>query len=224
MSRFLSTLALDARIQFRNGFYAASAFVAVCSIALLSQLSEESATALLPPLLLEAVLTNTFYFVAGLLLLERTEGTLVVQRATPLRDHEYLASKVITLAGLSLVECLSISAFVTGIGPHLFTQALAIMVASALLGLTGIVVVVRYESINQFLLPSVLYTTLLSLPILGYFGAGESVWYLPHPLQGPIELLQGTPRSMVYATLYPLLWLIPLYLASRRGLRQACVT
>jgi fluoroquinolone transport system permease protein len=222
VTRFLSTLALDARLQFRGGFYAASAFVAVCLIVLLSGFSAENAAVLLPPLLLGAVMTNTFYFVAGLVLLERTEGTLIVQRATPLRDYEYLASKILTLSALTLAECLSISGFAVGFGAQLFGQALGILLASALLGLTGIIVVVWYESINQFLFPSVLYTLLLSLPVLGYFEVGPRAWYLPHPLQGPMELLQGTPSSLAYATFYPLLWLIPLCRSARRALPQAC--
>ena len=37
MTRLLSTLLWDARLQFRNGFYYASAFVAVVFIVLLSQ-------------------------------------------------------------------------------------------------------------------------------------------------------------------------------------------
>jgi fluoroquinolone transport system permease protein len=225
VSRLLSTLALDARIQLRSGLYVASAFVAVCSALFLSWLGPRNAEALLPPFLLEAVLINTFYFMAGLLLLERTEGTLVAQRTTPLRDGEYLVSKIMTLSALSLVECLSISTVVAGFGPHLLEQSLGIVLASAFLGLSGVAVAARYDSINRFLLPSALYTFVLSLPILGYFGVGDWAWYLPHPLRGPMDLLQAqtrhTPSVLIYATFYPLLWMIPLYRWSRRELRRA---
>jgi hypothetical protein len=38
-----------------------------------------------------------------------------------------------------------------------------------------------------------------------------------------MELLQATPHSLLYATVYPLLWLFPVYRWSRRALRRACV-
>ena len=47
---------------------------------------------------------TTVFLVGVLLLLERTEGTLDVVLVSPLRPGEYLASKLITLTGLALVE------------------------------------------------------------------------------------------------------------------------
>ena len=63
-------------------------------------------------------------------------------------------------------------------------------------------------------MPSVLYTAVLSLPILGYFGVGAREWYLPHPIQGPLELLRietsSTSDGLAYAIGYPLLWIVPM--------------
>jgi fluoroquinolone transport system permease protein len=162
--------------------------------------------------------------VSALLLLERGEGTLVAQGVTPLRDDEYLASKLLTLAALSLVEGVVIAAALVGLDPRLILMALGITLAAALLCIAGVGLVVRYESINEFIMPSVLYTFLLSLPVLGYFGLGTQAWYLPHPIQGPIELMQiqtpFTPGRLAYAIGCPLIWMVPAYLWSRRALRR----
>jgi fluoroquinolone transport system permease protein len=223
MTRLAATLRTDVRVQVRNGFYLATALVVACSILLLRWLPADAAASLLPVALLENVVINTFYFVSALLLLDRGEGTFAAQSVTPLRADEYLASKLLTLTALSLVEGLLIAAAVRGFDGQLVATALGIALAAAILCLAGVALVVRYNAINEFIMPSVLYTFLLSLPVLGYFGVGARVWYLPHPLQGPLELMQvpapHTPGGLAYAILCPALWIVPAYLWSRRALR-----
>ena len=224
MTRLAATLQTDVRVQLRNGFYLATAFVVVCSIAPLRWLPNDVAALLLPVVLLENILINTFYFVSALLLLERGEGTLAAQSVTPLRNDEYLASKVITLTALSLVESLLIATAVTGLDPRLVMMSIGIALAATIFCLSGVALIVHYESINEFIMPSVLYTAVLSLPILGYFGVGSREWYLLHPIQGSLELMQMQtqymPVRLAYAIGYPLLWLIPIALWSRRALRR----
>jgi fluoroquinolone transport system permease protein len=224
MTRLAATLQTDVRVQLRNGFYLATAFVVGCSIALLRLLPNDVAALLLPVVLLENTVINTFYFASALLLLERGEGTLAAQSVTPLRSDEYLASKVMTLTALSLLESLLIATAGTGLDGRLLVLSLGIALAAALFCLSGIALIVHYESINEFIMPSVLYTAVLSLPILGYVGVGAREWYLPHPIQGSLELMQMqtpyTPARLAYAIGYPLLWLVPLSLWSRRALRR----
>ena len=224
MTRLAATLQTDMRVQLRNGFYLATAFVVVCSIALLRWLPNDVAALLLPVVLLENILINTFYFVSALLLLERGEGTLAAQSVTPLRADEYLASKVTTLTALSLVESLLIATAVTGLDRRLLMMSIGIALAATLFSLSGVALIVHYESINEFIMPSVLYTAVLSLPILGYFGVGAREWYLLHPIQGSLELMNMQtpymPTRLAYAIGYPLLCLIPIALWSRRALRR----
>jgi fluoroquinolone transport system permease protein len=224
MTRVAATLATDVRLQFRNGFYFATALVVVASILLLRSLPAEATRLILPVVILENVLTNTFYFVSGLLLLERGEGTFSAQSVTPLRDVEYLGSKLITLTALSLVESLIIAAAVIGLDAQLVSMALGITLSGVLFCLAGVALVAPYDSVNEFLMPSVLYTGVLSLPVLGVFGIGAPEVYLPHPIQGPLALLQAdvpmTAGWLVYAIGYPILWIAPASVWSRRALTR----
>ena len=224
MTRLAATLAIDVRLQSRNGFYFATALVVVASALLLRWLPAEATRLLLPVVILENVLMNTFYFVSGLLLLERGEGTFSAQSVTPLRDVEYLGSKLITLTALSLAESLIIAAAVIGLHAQLLLMALGIALSAVLFCLAGVALVARYGSVNEFLMPSVLYTSVLSLPVLGVFGVGPPEAYLPHPIQGPLALLQiDVPMSagwLVYAIGYPILWIAPAYVWSRRALAR----
>lgn len=225
MRRLAATIGTDVRVQFRNGFYFATVFVVIASILLLRWLPADAARLILPVVVLENVLMNTFYFVSGLLLLERVEGTFAAQSVTPLRIDEYLASKLATLSALSLAESLSIGVAVFGIDARLIAMALGIALAAPLFCLVGVALVLRYDSINEFLLPSVPYTALLTLPVLGIFGVGSPDLYLPHPIQGPLELMQisapPTADRLIYAIGYPLLWTVPVYRWSRRALNRA---
>jgi fluoroquinolone transport system permease protein len=189
--RLRATIACDLRVQSRNGFFIASALVAVSSIVVLRWLPDDAVDLLLPIILLQNVLTNSFYFVSGMILLERGEGTLVAQLVSPLRAHEYIASKVITLLGLSLVESLLITVAAADPGAGVIPLTLGLGLASILYTLFGIICVARYQSINEFLMPSVVYTALLSLPIFGYFGIGPQWLYVAHPLQWCLDLIVG---------------------------------
>ena len=59
---------------------------------------------MLPAVVFGNLVAVNFYFMAGLILLGKGEGTLEAQVVTPLAYWEYLVSKTVTLAALSLVE------------------------------------------------------------------------------------------------------------------------
>jgi fluoroquinolone transport system permease protein len=223
--RLAATVLTDVRLQFRNGFYYATGLVVAFSIALLRWLPADAAALILPVVVLENVLMNAFYFVSGLLLLERVEGSFTAQSVTPLRPGEYLASKLATLTALSLLESLAIVGAVAGFDARLIPMAAGVALAAVLFCMTGVALAVRYDSINEFLMPSVLYTTLLTLPLLGHFGLGSPAWYLVHPIQGPLMLMHLDPAnsggSLAYGIGYPLLWVAPGWAWSRRALTRA---
>jgi fluoroquinolone transport system permease protein len=225
MRRLAATIAADVRLQFRNGFYFATAFVVVFSVLLLRWLPADAAMLMLPVVMLGNVLTNSFYFMSGLLLMERGEGTFVVQSITPLRDDEYLLSKTVTLTALSLIESLTIAAAVFGAGTWLVTMAAGVFLAAVLFCLVAVAVVVRYDSINEFLMPSVPVTCFLLLPVLGVLGVGPTAWYSLHPLRGALLLMQldapHTAAWLAYGVGYPLIWFGPAYYWSRRSLDRA---
>jgi len=225
MKRLARTLLLDIQLQFRNGFYYASLFVAAVAGSLFRQVPSERLAGLMGVILFSNLAVNTFYFVSGLVLLEKDEATLTALAVSPLRAREYLASKLITLSGLSLLE----NCLIVLIG---YTQPVAVpnfvaglVFASLIYTLFGLLVIVRYRSINEFLMPSVVYTGLLSLPafplLLHYTG-----WpaYL-HPMQAPLLLLQAsfTPLpawNLAYGLLYGLVWIGALFWLCQKAFRN----
>ena len=190
--RLAATMRCDVRLQVRNGFYWAVAFLLAVFGLILVWLPDLDWAPAVPAVVLGNLVVGTFLFMAGLVLLEKDEGTLAALSVTPLSRGEYLTSKVVTLTGLSIVENVALVVLVVGSAFRPLPLVLGIVLASALYCLTGFAAVARYDSINEFLFPSMLYTALFALPFLPYTGIWESpVMYL-HPLQAPLVILRGT--------------------------------
>jgi fluoroquinolone transport system permease protein len=216
MQRLRTTIYWDIQLQLRNGFYYAAAFVVIFWIVLLNQVPSLNLAALMPAFVLSNLVINTFYFLAGLVLLEKREGTLEMQIVTPLRSWEYLASKLVTLAFLSLLENLILVGFIHGPGFGWIPLATGLVLAAVIYSLVGFIAVARYDSINEYLLPSMLYVIFFSLPLGPYFGLSESWLFYLHPLQSPLVMMQAAFQpleswQMLYALVYGGLWIWLLY-------------
>lgn len=226
--RLAATLRCDVRLQARNGFYWALAFLLTILVTVVLQLPPLDWAPVLPPLILGNLAIATFFFMAGLVLLEKEEGTLQAQVVTPLRTEEYLGSKVATLTALSIGEHLVIAWVTVGTEVRPTALILGIVLASALYCLTGFLTVVRYDAINQMLFPAILWVTLFSLPILHYAGLWTTPLMFLHPFQAPLVILRGavsplTPGEWTYGVAYGSAWIIFTFVWSRRAFRRFVV-
>lgn len=212
MNRLAATLALDVRLQFRNGFYYAGLFVILFLAAILYFLVPQEYMGFAIPVFLVASLQGTtFYFIAGLILLEKGEGTLEGIVVTPLRPTEYLTSKLSTLTLLALLENVAVIGLVYGFQARWGWLVCGIVLMSLQYILAGIIMATRYDSLTDFLFPSIVCILFLELPLLHYFHIWPvSIFYLC-PLQAPLLLLRDgfEPISVpdrVYAVIYSALW------------------
>ena len=212
MKRLAATLRCDFFLQFRNGFYFVSAFVLLVWVLLFSFLPELELGWIMPILLFGNLMVGTFFYIGGLVLLEKGEGTLEAQVVTPLRRGEYLASKVLSLTLLGIAENILITLLVYGVRVNYLTLLAGIFLAAALYELFGFTVVIRYDSVNEYLFPAILYTLLLSLPLVDYFDLWKSPLIYLHPMQAPLLVLkaafQPVPAGqLVYGLVYSLVWI-----------------
>lgn len=214
--RFPATVLNDVRLQWRNGFYLATAVITLLFAVLLGSVPSRAAEQLLPALIVNNLIVNGFYFISGLVLLEKGEGTLEVQMVTPLRPAEYLAAKATSLVFLSLLENSVLSVAIAGTALNALWLVLAIGAGTLLFVFSGFGFVSRYHSTSEFLLPSIPVVTFLSFPLLSYFGMGQSILITAlsymHPLQPVLLLLQAsfgspvTPAQIMFALPAALFW------------------
>ena len=224
MRRLTATLRADLRLQFRNGFHYATAFVVVIWLLVFGQVERTSLDLqwVLPAFVLDNLVINSFLFVGALVLLEKGESTLQAQVVTPLLIGEYLGAKVITLTLLGLLQNLAVVFVFHGLTPGLLPLVVGVVLASTLYILAGFVVVTRYDSINEYLLPAIACVALLLLPLLPYVNGWDSLLLRLHPMHAVLLILQAGFRpvdagNLVYALLYGVLWVVLLYRASQRA-------
>jgi fluoroquinolone transport system permease protein len=225
MNRLVTMIRCDVTLQIRNGFYLATAFVTTVWALILGQAGALDLRWLLPALLLGNLLLGTFYFIGGLVLLERGEGTLTAQVVTPLRIGEYLAAKVITLTALALAETLVLVPLLIGWGFHVLLLSVGAILAGVLYCLAGFIAVARYTAINEYLLPSGGVVAVLWIPLLANLVQWRSGLLYLHPLSAPLALIEAAlgpaPLAQVlYGLGYSALWIALLAWGSHRAFRR----
>lgn len=224
IGRLLHTVRNDAVIQFRSGFYFVGATVAFFVVGLLRLIPEEwplNLRLLIPAALLLNVMTTTFYFVAGLVLLEKSQGTLAALVVTPLRVGEYLGSKAATLAFLAMAENAVVLLLFYGVDFEPVVLLVGMTALCVFYTLIGFAAVSRYDSINQFLMPSAALVTVLTLPLLEHFGFVGRMMYV-HPVQPYLVLIRSaftavSAPELVYAMTTGAAWLAVAYIMAKRA-------
>jgi fluoroquinolone transport system permease protein len=214
MRAFATALRWDTVVQARNGFYWATAFVVLVVGGLLLAVPAEAradGAAWVPALLAVNLLFTTFFFVAGLMLLERDEGTLTALAVSPFSPGRYLAVHVLTLTTLATVETAALVWIAFGRGG----SWLLILCGTAALGTIytgfGAAVATRYASVNALLLPASAVVTLLLLPLLPHFGLAPRALFLLHPIEPPLTVIRaaygaGGPADLTFGVVGSAFW------------------
>jgi fluoroquinolone transport system permease protein len=193
MSAFVTALHWDVVVQARNGFYWATAFVVLVVGGLLLAVPEAARAdegVWVPALVAVNLQLTTFFFVAGLLLLERDEGTLLALAVSPLTPAAYLAVRTLSLtvlAGVETVVLVSIAFADSPSWPLLLagTAALGVIYTGS-----GAALATRYASVNALLLPASVVVTLLLMPLLPHFGLAPRALFLVHPIEPALTLVR----------------------------------
>ncbi len=222
MSRLANTLRLDAMLQARYQVYLIVVGSALgLGLALRAVVTPDELNFFMPVLVMYGVSLSTVFLVGVLLLLERGEGTLDVVMVSPLRPSEYMASKLITLATLALVESAVMAVVAYGLGFSFGWLVLAVVMRASMGVAVGVAVGVRYRSITHFLLPGILASLAFDLPIFWYFEIWPSSLFYLWPSMPPLLLAKSAffavePLQLVYAFVYgPLVVGAALFWASR---------
>lgn len=227
MTTFVTALRWDVVIQARNGFYWTTAFLVLVVGGLLLAVPEDlraNAALWVPMVVAVNLQITTFFFVAGLMLLERDEGTLAALAVSPLTATGYLAARTLSLTTLAVVETLAV-AWIGFDPPGAWLPMLSGMAALGIIyTASGAAMAARYGSVNAFLLPGSLVVTLLLLPLLPHFGIAPRWLFLLHPIEPPLTLIRAGygaagDLDLVFGLLGSVFWSVITFLWARRRVR-----
>jgi fluoroquinolone transport system permease protein len=233
MRALIAALRWDVTLQARNGFYWASAFLVIVFGALLLSISDvihEQSALWVPAVILTNLQITTFFFVGGLMLLEKDEGTLSALAVSPLSPAGYLTLRIVGLTVLAAADTFAVVWLgfgAVGTWPLIVagTTALGVIYTAF-----GVVIAARYDSVNALLLPASVVILMLMLPLLPHFGLGAAGLFILHPLEPALTLLRGayqplTGGDMVFAVTGSLAWSAITFIwahgSVRRLMRQA---
>lgn len=200
MTRLLSAIKLDTTVQIRNKLYAIGIFVGILVAVALSLLTTpEQLPVVIPTVMLLVIGGSTLLYVSGMIIFEKDEGTINMAIVSPLRSSEYLASKIITLTTLATVESIVmiagtmlIMSFNNDVAvPNLFILFIGVVAIGVIYTLIGIILVVRYDKITEFLIPMSGVAVVLQLAFLYFIGFIESPIFLIIPVSAPTVIMQG---------------------------------
>ena len=216
MTRLGATIKTDMVVQVRNKLYAIGIGVGALLAVLLAWLAgADHLPSVVPATLLLFVGGTTLLYVAGMIIFERDEGTLHAVIVSPLRTSEYLWSKIITLSLLATLESVTmvggamliLSRFGAVLWPNVPLLLIGILTIGVIYTLMGIVLIVRYQKITDFLIPMAAIVSVLQLPFLHFLGLVEHPVFLIIPTSAPTMLMQGAfmplaPWEWVYGVVY----------------------
>ena len=231
MTRLLATMKTDVIVQFRNRLYSIGIFVGVIIAIALSQLAPPDRLFIIVPVLMLIVVGGTtMLYIAALIIFERDEGTMNALIVSPLRTSEYLWSKIITLTALATLESIVMIGGATLLmrwsnpvsWPNIPLLLVGIIGIGVIYTLIGIILIVRYDKITDFLLPMAFVAVVLQLPFLHFLGLVVHPVFLFIPTSAPTMLMQGAyvslaPWQWVYASLYSVVLIVLLAMWAYRA-------
>ncbi len=172
--RIVTALKYDVKFQNRHGFYAAYGIITLFYFGALANVP----TVIKPTLVTLLIFMDTsvlgFFFVGGIILLERRQRTIESLFVTPLRPWEYLWAKVISLTILAAIASLLILIVVAGISTKILWFAFGICASSIFFVLMGIAIAVKSRTVNGYFFRGILYTMVLAVPLFQYFRLVEN--------------------------------------------------
>ncbi|MFX4262836.1 ABC transporter permease [Pelotomaculum propionicicum] len=213
--RILSAFKYDVKFQFRHGFYYAYLFLTVVYIAGLRLVPETYRPFLTGLVIFTDPSVLGFFFIGGIMLLEKGQNTLESLFVTPLRVNEYIWAKVASLTMLSLLSSLVIAVFTLGAGVNIALLALGVSLGSVFFTLLGFALAARARSLNQYFFYSI-PTAIFDLPLLKYLGLPDTWLYYLLPSRPELLLIEGamgriTPGQTLYAVVALCVWILIAY-------------
>ena len=200
MSRLLSLMKMDVMVQLRNNLYTIGVVVAVITAGMVAWLgSANQLFSIVPTLLLLVVGGTTFLYVGALIFFEKDQGTLNATIVSPVRPSEYLWSKIITLTGLATLEsAIMVGGAMLAMGfsetvplPNIPLLLIGTLAIGILYTLMGVILMVRYDKITDFLIPMAAVVMILQLPFVYFWGVFEFPALLVIPTSAPAMLMRG---------------------------------
>jgi len=192
--RILNALKSDVKFQLKQGFYAVYIVITLFYILVVGQLPKDIAKIAVPFAVFSDPSLVGFFFIGGIVMLEKVQGIIQYLVITPLTTREYLIAKVLSLAMLAEAAGLTIAFASQREGFNWVVLVIGIFLTSSFFTLYGFVAAAGCDTINQYFLKMVPYMMIIILPCFFFVN-----WNLPYqwvfnlfPSMAGLKLIYGS--------------------------------
>lgn len=165
--RITGALKTDFKFQMKQGFYIIYFFLTIIYMVILSMIPKEFKNIILPIIVFSDPSVVGFFFIGGIIMLEKLQGIINYIVVTPLSIKEYILSKVFSLSLLAVIagEAITFVSINSGSVNNIIL-AIGIFISSVFFILIGIIVVVGCKTLNQYMVKMVPFLMLLIIPCI----------------------------------------------------------
>ena len=189
--RLLNAVWADMRFQMKQGFYLVYVMITIMYLIILSFLPQKILSFAMPLVVFSDPSVLGLFFIGGILMLEKIQGVLSVLVVSPLRTMEYILSKVISLALVSVLVAFAITGFSTYEDVNWLLLFLSTILTSSIFTMCGIMINAGCQTVNQYMLKTIPYMLLFVLPCFSLIGFPYSWLFTLVPSVAALRLMLG---------------------------------
>lgn len=202
--RILGALKADMKFQFKQGFYVVYVIITLVYMIAIRQLPPSIGRIAVPLVVFTDPSIVGFFFIGGIVMLEKVQGVLQYIVVTPLRTKEYLIAKVISLSVLAETAGLLITAVSYEGSINWILLVVGIMLSSVFFTLYGFIAAAGCNTMNEYFVRMVPYMLVMILPCFSLIGFQYSFIFGFFPSVAGLKLVFGAFHgiSALEATVY----------------------
>jgi len=189
--RLLHAVWADMRFQMKQGFYLVYVMITIMYLIILSFLPQNILSIALPLVVFSDPSVLGLFFIGGIVMLEKVQGVLSVLVVSPLRTMEYVLSKVISLAFVSVLVAFAITGFSHSENVNWLLLLLSTLLTSGIFTMCGIMINAGCQTVNQYMLKTIPYMLLFVLPCFSLIGFPYSWLFTLVPSVAALRLMLG---------------------------------
>lgn len=226
--RLLSLIKNDIKFQVKHGFYQIYIVVTLLYIILLRIVEASFRSFIATTIIFSDPSVLGFFFIGGVVLLEKNQNIYQSIFVSPLKEEEYLISKVISFALISVISSLAIAFSINGFSFNIVLFMLGVLLTSAFFTLMGFILVSRTNTINEYLISSPLISILI-LPMLEFLKIYSSPIFNFFPAKASLNLIYGSflganNIQVILSIVNLVAWIIFAFLWARAWFNRFIVT
>lgn len=163
--RFMGALKTDTKFQYKQGFYAVYILLTIMYLVIIQKIPQGVIKEYAVPLIVFSDPSFVgFFFIGGIVMLEKQQGIIDLLAVTPLSPKEYLISKSVSLGILAVIASLMIAIAAHKGGTNIVLLIISVFLTSVFFTLYGFIVAAGCRTINQYFVKMVPYMLIALLP------------------------------------------------------------